>query len=67
MNEHPTPADIRYHVNAALFDACNAWEAETGETFPYVAAVRAVKAGISAAIAEHEAFLARMHNGRDAA
>ena len=67
MHTHPTPADIKHHVRAALIDACQKWEAETGQTFPYVAAAQAVDAGVSAAIAEHEAIKARLHNRRDAA
>ena len=67
MHTHPTPMDIKYHIAAALIDACQKWEAETGQTFPYVAAAQAVDSGISAAIAEHEAMKARLHNTRAAA
>lgn len=60
MHVHPTPAEIKYQIKAALYAACQQWEAETGKVFPYIAASRAVDAGISAAIAEHEAMKARL-------
>ena len=64
---HPTPAEIRLHAASAIRAAAAAWEAETGKLFPTYLAIRAMNEGVSAAIAEHEAMKARLHNARDAA
>lgn len=66
MNAHPTPMDSKFHVLAALMNASQRWEAETGQTFPYIAAADAVNEGFSNSIAEREAMKARLHNTRAA-
>ena len=66
MHTHPTPLDIRYHAAVAMREAAEAWEAETGRPFPLHVALRGMNAGVSAAIAEHEAVKARLHNTRAA-
>jgi len=62
---HLTPNDYRFFIAREIQALADRWDVE-GRVFPSVAALRAVNAGVDAAIAEREAMEARQHNRRAA-
>lgn len=51
--EYPTPEHVLHCVETAIFRAAAEWEAQTGQTFPSVAAIHAAQKGVAQAVIEH--------------